>query len=144
MSINLDAHFAVHEQAIHLRGERTKLLATNIANVDTPNYKARDLAFSDTLDAATAGKPLRSARLGLAASDSRHFGTDSAPAGSDPDELRGARLMYRTPEAASLDGNTVDKDLEQARFAENAVRYQASLQFLQNRTATLLKSLRGD
>jgi len=131
MSSRLDAALSVHVDAMRLRSQRTQLLASNIANVDTPNYKARDLAFGDTLSRAVD-------RLPMKATDSRHLGARDGASGSQ------ARVLYRNPEAASLDGNTVDKDLEQARFAENALRYQASLQFMQNRVGSMIRSLKGE
>lgn len=129
----LDAHLAVHADAIRLRGARTKLLASNIANVDTPGYKARDLAFGDTLAQAVEQ------RLPVRATHGAHL---NGAAGGDGSST--AQVRFRTPESASLDGNTVDKDMEQARFAENAIRYQASLQFMQNRVSSLLRSLKGE
>ena len=150
MSVNLDAHLAVHEEAIRARALRTKLLASNIANVDTPNYKATDLAFGDTMDAARAGTgrrfgPERDA-LPLArpagGTHPAHLQLEGVarPGGADAP----GRVMYRYPDAPSLDGNTVDKDTEQARFAENAVRYRASLQFLGSRAASLIRALKGE
>jgi len=132
MSTRLDAALAVHVDAIRLRSQRTQILASNIANVDTPNYKARDLSFGDTLAGAMGN------RLPMKATDSRHLKDRGSVASSH------AQVLYRNPEAPSLDGNTVDKDLEQARFAENALRYQASLQFMQNRVGSLIRSLKGE
>ena len=146
MSVDLDAHLGVHVEAIRARGLRTRLLASNVANVDTPHYKAVDLAFGDTLAAARAGSgpvgpglaldPVRPAGV----AHPRHIGLDArAPGDGSP-----GRVMYRYPDAPSLDGNTVDKDTEQARFAENAVRYRASLQFLGSRAASLIRALKGE
>jgi len=130
MNTRIDAALDVHADAMQLRARRTRLLATNIANVDTPNYKARDLVFGDTLARAMkTSLPMRS-------TDSRHI-----PLGRNS---TGVAVHYRNPEAPSLDGNTVDKDMEQARFAENALRYQASVQFLQNRVGSLIRSLKGE
>ena len=157
MSVNLDAFLGVHERAIQQRGLRTKLLASNIANVDTPGYKATDLAFGDTL-AAVRGVGTNAARriadgegrtLRLAAphapARAGHLPLDAARGASVGGTAPGAgRVMYRYPDAPSLDGNTVDKDIEQARFAENAVRYQASLQFLQSRASSLIRALKGE
>ena len=157
MSVNLDAHFAVHEQAVRARGLRTKLLASNIANVDTPNYKATDLAFGDTLAAARAGGAAGGATSRVPGAADRATLPPTRPSGgTHPAHLRLAalagpgadtapgRVMYRYPDAPSLDGNTVDKDTEQARFAENAVRYRASLQFLGSRAASLIRALKGE
>ncbi len=141
----LDAHLAVHESAIRARGLRTKLLASNIANVDTPNYKATDLAFGDTLAAARTARGDTPA-LALAAPVGTSSGAHAAhlPLRAGRVEPGVGKVMYRYPDAPSLDGNTVDKDTEQARFAENAVRYRASLQFFQSRVSGLIRSLKGE
>lgn len=136
----IDKFLATHANALHLRSRRTKVLATNIANADTPNYKARDLAFAEVLRSAGGPAKNRSANRSRSASmqttNSRHIGNKSTP-GNTP-------LMYRQPQEASLDGNTVDKDLEQARFAENTLRYQASLTFLNSRVKGLIRTLRSE
>lgn len=137
----LDKFLATHANSLQLRARRTQILATNIANADTPKYKAKDLAFAEVLrDAGTAsGKRMR--RTGRSAAlrttNSRHINHST-------DSMSTAKLMYRQPQAASLDGNTVDKDLEQARFAENTVRYQASLEFINSRVTGLIRTLRSE
>jgi flagellar basal-body rod protein FlgB len=138
----LDNFLAVHAQSLKLRSQRTQLLATNIANADTPNYKARDLAFAEVLrDVGGPGQNQKSVLAlnssGLSISNPRHIKTRGT-LGAE------AKIMYRQPEEASLDGNTVDKDIEQARFAENTVRYQASLEFINSRVSSLLRALRTD
>jgi flagellar basal-body rod protein FlgB len=136
----LDKFLAVHANSLQLRARRTQVLASNIANADTPNYKAKDLAFAEVL--RDAGKPARN-RLrtnnsagSLRTTNSRHISTRQT--------ATSANLMYRQPQEASLDGNTVDKDLEQARFAENTVRYQASLEFVNSRVSSLIRTLRSE
>lgn len=136
----LDDLLAVHANSLRLRARRTNILASNIANADTPNYKARDLEFAEVLRDA-AGPARRRFSGGNAAgllhtTSARHITNESTPAT--------ARLMYRQPQQASLDGNTVDKDLEQARFAENTVRYQASLEFASSRVKGLMRALRSE
>jgi len=120
--------------------------------VDTPQYKATDLAFGDTLAAVRAGNnpaPLSTGSRPVLALDSTSGGPHPAHlqlrsvAGAVADTAPG-RVMYRYPEAPSLDGNTVDKDTEQARFAENAVRYRASLQFFGNKVASIIRALKGE
>lgn len=129
MSIDFDRVLGSHERALNLRSYRTGLLAANIANADTPGYKARDLDFRSAL-AAAGGTEVR-----LAASHPGHIsGEHAAPSGVD--------LRYRTPQAPSLDGNTVDLQVEQAEFAENAVQYQATLRFLRGRFSGLMNALR--
>jgi flagellar basal-body rod protein FlgB len=136
MALDIDKHLGVLPAALAVRGRRTELLATNLANADTPNYKARDLDFRAALVAASgsgaAGRPLT-----LATTQSGHQGGATA---ADPAD---AALKYRVPLAPSLDGNTVDAQLEQAAFAENAVRYQATLTFLSARFRSLMTAITG-
>jgi flagellar basal-body rod protein FlgB len=106
--------FGIHETALKLRSQRMAVLASNIANAATPNYKARDFDFSEALKSAEAGK------------------------GSAPD------LQYRMPLQASLDGNTVELATEQTEFAENAVAYRASLTFLNARIGSMMRALKGE
>lgn len=137
----IDDYLAVHANSLHLRAQRTKLLASNIANAETPGYKAKDLAFAEVLrDAggisAAASRTRSGSALPLRKTNAGHM-SSGTNAGS-------ARVMYREPNNASLDGNTVDKDQEQARFAENTIRYQASLEFINSRVSSLIKALKGE
>ena len=135
MPISLDAYLGVHAQALALQGKRTEVLATNLANSDTPNYKARDVDFRAAMAAAAApGTP--GAPLTLSTTDPKHVGAEVN--GTDATQLK-----YRVPLAPSLDGNTVDVQLEQAAFAENSVRYQATLTFLSQRFKGLLTAITG-
>ncbi len=131
MNLDLDSMFGVHADALRLRAQRAEVLAANLANADTPGYQARDIDFRAVLAQASSGASA------LATTDSRHLRAGGASTG-------GAELMYRTPLAPSLDGNTVDPQVEHAAFAENAVRYQASLQFLDTRIAGIRRALTGD
>ena len=140
----IDDFLATHANALQLRARRTQVLASNIANADTPNYKARDLAFAEVLHDVkgtgathgSGGGQLKPTGGPLHTTNGRHIGTGVTS--------NNAQLMYRQPEQASLDGNTVDKDLEQARFAENTVRYQASLKFINSRVSGLIRTLRSE
>ncbi len=143
----IDDYLSTHANALKLRSQRTKVLASNIANADTPNYKARDMAFAEVLRDVGGQQRFSSTRLalkgmqgstgGLSVTNSRHLATRQSASTSVP-------LMYRQPQEAALDGNTVDKDLEQARFAENNVRYQASLEFIKSRVSGLIRALRSE
>jgi flagellar basal-body rod protein FlgB len=117
--------FGIHEQALLLQGQRIGVLATNLANADTPNYKARDIDFSAVLS-QTQGE----VSLPLQTTDAAHLNFSDG-------ELPPGELMYRNPYQASLDGNTVEMPVEQAAFAENNVRYQASLNFINLRISEL-------
>lgn len=137
----IDDFLGVHANSLKLRAQRTEILASNIANADTPNYKARDLVFAEVLQETQAAGVKKSSQLalsgGLDTTNARHIKTRSTHGADAP-------IMYRQPEQASLDGNTVDKDLEQARFAENTIRYQASLQFINSRVSGLMRTLRSE
>jgi flagellar basal-body rod protein FlgB len=137
VAINIDSYLGVHAAALKLREQRTELLARNLANADTPGYKAQDLDFRSALAAAT--EPARPGSL--VATQARHIGTSADSAlGAGSTE---AFLKYRTPLAPSLDGNTVDAQLEQAAFADNAVRYQATLSFLSSKFRSLMTAITG-
>jgi flagellar basal-body rod protein FlgB len=150
MALNLDSYLGVHAQALTLEAQRTELLAANLANADTPNYKARDIDFKAALAAAsggsvTGGGSYGSGTLPLATTDAVHLGgqgADAADAASGSSNL-GSNLKYRVPMAPALDGNTVDTQLEQAAFAENSVRYQATLTFLNARLKELMTAITG-
>lgn len=136
--MNIDKSISVHVDALRVRAQRTKILASNIANSDTPNYKARDIAFADTLKEAGMNSNSFATRNNskLKTTHENHI--------SSGNSMSQAKVMYREPHHAALDGNTVDKDAEQARFAENAIRYQASLQFLGNRVNSVIRTLKGE
>lgn len=137
MALNLDSYLGVHAQALTLEAQRTQVLAANLANADTPNYKARDIDFAAAL--AAAGGAAGGA-LALAAPDA---GQIASPSAVGADAAIGGYLKYRTPMAPSLDGNTVDTQLEQAAFAENSVRYEAALTFLNVRLKELMTAIVG-
>ena len=130
MAFSIDKHFGVHAQAVQLRSQRTELLAANIANADTPGYKARDIDFESVMrQTAGSGEGLRVTHV-------RHLTANGMSAGE-------ATALYRIPTQPALDGNTVDVQQEQAAFAENAVRYQASLEFLSGRVRGLITAIKG-
>jgi flagellar basal-body rod protein FlgB len=129
MAINFNAALAIHPQALMLREKRSEVLASNLANADTPNYKARDLDFSSVLKQTMPASPV------MERTQKGHFAPQQ--------QLLGANMMYRNPSQVSLDGNTVESHIEQAKYAENAVQYQASLQFINDGFAGLMTALRG-
>ena len=131
MPLSLDHALGTHVQALTLQARRAELLGSNLANADTPNYKARDIDFHAALGAAQAQQT-----VALKVTHPAHI---QAAAAAGPTEVR-----YRVPTQASLDGNTVDRQLEQAAFAENAVQYQVSLAFLGGKLKSLLSALRGE
>jgi len=132
MLSKLDAFFAPNEAALKLRGMRQEIIASNIANGDTPGYKARDMDFGQAYQQAlTAGKP---AGFEMTKTDPRHLG-------GNPRQQLETDLLYRNDLQPSIDGNTVDMNTEMANFADNAVRYQASLTFVQQKIAGLRAAL---
>ncbi|HVO48107.1 MAG TPA: flagellar basal body rod protein FlgB [Steroidobacteraceae bacterium] len=132
MALSLDTYLGVHADALKVQSKRMEVLADNLANVDTPNYKARDIDFRAALaNAGGADAPVK-----LATTDTHHLSTD-------PSSNLSASLKYRVPLAPALDGNTVDAQQEQAAFADNTVRYQATLTFLSARFKNLMTAITG-
>ena len=128
MTINFDKALGIHPQALALREKRGELLAANLANADTPGYKARDLNFESVF------RQNLELTQTMERTHANHMPTSN---------ILEAQTLYRNPNQASLDGNTVEANVEQAKYAENAVQYQASLQFLNSRFSGLMMALRG-
>lgn len=128
MSVLRD-HLSVHAEALKLSERRGAILASNIANAATPGYKARDIDFRAELAQRIHGNGA------LLATDTRHIAQPTAHLGNPG---------YRVPTTASLDGNTVESAVEQVQFAENALRQQASLTFLNRRISGLMSAIRGE
>jgi flagellar basal-body rod protein FlgB len=127
-------------QALSLRAERQKFLASNIANADTPHYKAVDFNFAQALSQAAtiAGNSRKTASTATPPiTSSRHLAIAQAFGDS------AVRLQYRQASQPSMDANTVDMDVEQAKFADNTVRYEASLRFLNGQIRTILSAISG-
>jgi flagellar basal-body rod protein FlgB len=133
MSSRIDDALRFNQTALTLRAARQELIASNIANADTPNYKARDIDFASALQGALAGS---SARLPMATTAGSHLsaGNTGGP---------GAPVMYRTAVQPSADGNTVDMDVERAQFADNALRYEASVKFVSEDIKKILTAIQG-
>ena len=140
MPLNLDQYVSVHAAALDVRARRTELIANNLANADTPGYKARDLDFRQAMARAAGETP--PSGVHLATTQAGHIGGSTADA-ARLSNGQVADLKYRTPLAPALDGNTVDAQLEQSAFAENAVRYQATITFLNNKFRGLLTAIMG-
>ncbi|MFP5344461.1 MAG: flagellar basal body rod protein FlgB [Gammaproteobacteria bacterium] len=131
MPITLDQFLAPHTDALRVGARRAELIARNLANADTPNYKARDIDFQRVLSNTQGGDG-----SALTVTHAAHLQPGSVDFG--------AELLYRVPTLPRLDGNTVDTQMEQAAFAENALRYSASLTFLDGRIKGLKAALRGE
>ncbi|MCV6612697.1 MAG: flagellar basal body rod protein FlgB [Amphritea sp.] len=132
MAISFDRALGIHDDAVTVRVKRAEILANNIANSDTPNYKARDLDFQSMLDGAMGNQQLQMAQ------------TQSGHNSSVIDPDFASELMYRIPNQASVDGNTVDLQEEMARYTENAVDYQASFHFLNKKFKGLTNAIKGE
>jgi flagellar basal-body rod protein FlgB len=133
MAISFDKALGIHQYALELRAERAEILANNMANADTPGYKAQDLDFNKALQLA-----MRGAGHGLLRTHEKHFSG----------ELGGVSrrtLVYPIPEQPDTgDGNTVDSQKEMQKFAQNAMEYQTTLMFLNRKFKGLTKALKGE
>ncbi|MCF7982208.1 MAG: flagellar basal body rod protein FlgB [Pseudomonadales bacterium] len=131
MPINFEAALGIHDQALAIHSRRAEILANNIVNADTPGFKARDVNFGEILSSQMKQ------RVRLSATNSRHISTSA-------NTLAGESLQYRVPLQPSLDGNTVDLQMEQAEYAKNALRFQSSLTFLNGKFQGLRKAIKGE
>ena len=125
----IENHLSVYSNALNLRGKRNKILASNIANAATPNYKARDVDFEVELARSLSVGPIKT-------SNDAHFAVASK-------NLPG-KVQYRKPLQPSMDGNTVELAVEQMEFAENSVRYQTTLNFINGKLSGLMSAIRGE
>ena len=131
MPISFDSALGIHQQALAIRSQRAEILASNIANADTPGYKARDIDFKSVLanvDTQNSGS--------LSRTNAKHIQISTAGNNTE--------VLYRVPNQSSLDGNTVDGLVEKSEFAENALRYQASLSFLDGKIKGLKAAIKGE
>ncbi len=133
MTSPIDQALQFQQTALHLREARQELIASNIANADTPNYQARDIDFAAALQDALGN----SSNALQTRTASQHF------AGSTGENVLGTPVLYRTVVQPSADGNTVSMDTERAQFAENTVRYEASLKFIGQQVKDVLTTLQG-
>ena len=139
MSNSLDDLLRFHQQALSVRGFRQQILASNIANADTPNYKARDIDFHAAMQTAlAAGGEGAAPATALATTAPGHMGANGSQG-----TLDSVAVMYRTADQGSVDGNTVDMDTERAQFADNAVHYEANLTMLNHQIKTMLAALQS-
>ena len=132
----LDNELRFQQDAMSLRAERQQVLANNIANADTPNFRARDFDFSAELASSLQKSHTQGRGMTLATTSDRHLHADSSSVSSRD-------LLYRVPDQPSLDGNTVDMDRERAAFVDNAVRYEATLRFINGQSKTMLSAIQG-
>ncbi|KJZ14668.1 flagellar basal body rod protein FlgB [Marinomonas sp. S3726] len=131
MAISFDSAFAGHDKFLKFRSDRAAVLANNIANADTPNFKARDISFSSAMSRAQGDA------LKMRSTNSKHFDLASSSIREDED------LSYRVASQPSLDGNTVDLQREQAEFAQNSLQFDTSFMFLDRKISSMKKALNG-
>ena len=124
-----DSVFGIHERALELRSQRMEILSRNIANADTPNFKARDLDFSKVLSETKDSQAIQATHAG-------HIGGSGLS--------RTADMVYTIPFNSSVDGNTVELSVEQAKYGKAAAEYQTTLRFLEGGMSAVRKALRGD
>jgi len=129
--MNLDKLFGVHSQAAQLRSYRGEVLANNIANSETPGYKSRDVDFKSILNKA------ESSSVNLETSHNSHIKITSSSSFQN-------EVYYRAPTQPSLDGNTVDMDIEKSEFSKNSVSYQVSMSFLSGKIKGMMAAIRGE
>jgi flagellar basal-body rod protein FlgB len=129
----LDAALRFQQEALGLRARRQEVLSANIANADTPGYKARDFDFASSLSQAVA-RGRQGGGVALAVTAAGHLPAQAAG-------FAGDELAYRTPAQSSIDGNTVEMDQERVQFAENAAHYESDLAVLGAQIKTLLAAV---
>lgn len=136
MPINFDSALGIHADALRVRSQRAELLAANMANADTPNFKAQDIDFRQALNNAIGNSQSEQMKT-------THQNHIPFTGGAGSSGLM-APVQFRIAMQDSLDGNTVDEQVEQAQFMQNAVHYQASVEFLGGKFTSLTKALRGE
>ncbi|MDE2342866.1 MAG: flagellar basal body rod protein FlgB [Betaproteobacteria bacterium] len=134
MTSRIDQALQFQQTALRLREARQELIASNIANADTPNYQARDIDFASAMQNALNNQ---SQTVPMATSSTQHLSGDSNAS------VLGAPLLFRSVVQPSADGNTVDMNVERAQFAENTIRHEASLKFVSQQIKDILTALQG-
>ncbi|AAQ60556.1 flagellar basal body rod protein FlgB [Chromobacterium violaceum] len=125
-------YFDFQQRALNLQAYRAEVIGSNVANAETPYYKAVDFDFKSALQAQVD----KQGQLGLALTDARHIANQTGGAA-------GVQLQYRSAVQPSLDGNTVDMDIERGAFADNALQYQSTLAFLNKKISGLNSAIQG-
>lgn len=141
MPSQLDAMFSFHQKALDLRAYRGQVLASNIVNADTPGFRARDFDFNRALGAILSGADAAGPAVtpgAMLRTSARHLAGNQGAAA-----VPAAALLYRPSAQPSVDGNTVNLDVERSEFAQNAVHFEANLMFIQARIKTMLAALQG-
>lgn len=131
----LDAALSFHQNVLRIRAQRQELIAANIANADTPNYKARDIDFSAAMKSAMAGVTANKDAFNTTKTSANHL--DGIPSSI------GGNALFRPVIQGSVDGNTVDMDVERNQFTDNALRYEASINMINGQLKKMLSAIQG-
>lgn len=138
-SINFSNALGIHDDALQLRSRRAEVLANNLANADTPGFKARDFDFKAILaNESAANENRNNSAHHLSTTHRGHFDISSGSEGVEDG------LQYRNALQPSIDGNTVDAQTEQAEFARNSLDYNASFEFLSGKFKGMRNAIRGE
>ena len=136
MAISFDSYLGALDDSLLLRSRRSEILASNLANADTPGYKAKDIDFKEAMsDAMGTRSEFKKGTLKMATTNAQHLQTSQAGFSTD--------IKYRNPYQPSLDGNTVDASIEKTEFSKNSIYYNASLRFLTGKFQGLTKAIKG-
>lgn len=144
MFANMTSALDFQAKALVVRADRQRIIASNIANADTPGYAGRDINFKDAMESALGGNSLSlspsapSGRTSSGTTNARHI-----PLQSSTGSLGGPKLDYTTQSQPAMDGNSVDLDRERANFVDNSVRYEATLRFINGQSKTILSAIQG-
>ncbi|MGI1677408.1 MAG: flagellar basal body rod protein FlgB [Cellvibrionaceae bacterium] len=139
MAISFDQALGFHEKALNVRAQRAEIIANNLANSDTPNFKARDINFREILQAESYKD---SKNLGMQGNNTNHLNMRGGSMNANSSMSH--ELFFRTPTQPSIDGNTVDEHVEHAEFMENALAFQTSFTFLNSRFKGLMSAIKGE
>lgn len=136
MPVSFDSYLGGLDDALLLRSRRSEILAANIANADTPGYKAKDIDFKSAMsDAMGTRSEFKKGTLKMATTNSGHIQMNQGNFSAD--------VMYRNPYQPSLDGNTVDSGIEKTEFIKNSIHYSATLRFVTGKFQALTKAIKG-
>ena len=140
MLANLTSSLDFQSKALVLRAERQRLIASNIANADTPGFSGRDIDFKEAMSAATGAtmQPTAPSANSDGTSNPRHITLQASTA-----SLGSTALRYTKQSQPAMDGNSVDMDRERANFVDNSVRYEATLRFINGQAKTILSAIQG-
>lgn len=140
MFANMTSTLDFHAKALVLRAERQRIIASNIANADTPGYAARDINFKDAMNAAT-GTSAQSLTPSAPSDGTTH--AHHIPLQASTTSMGSSALGYTAQSQPAMDGNSVDMDRERANFVDNSVRYEATLRFINGQSKTILSAIQG-